>query len=260
MKNNTTPSYLDFLNRVKSYKSIDIATPGNILKSFPLVDISSLYPGAVFITDYVNNRYLYLAINSNKFLGYSDSFLLGEGPSFINSLLHPYDFKVYNEKIFPANIACLKKYADTDYKNLLFTVNCRLRDGKGKYCALRLCSSFISIADDGTPLLEISALSDISDYKSDVKIVHLIQKYNAQNKISLLNRKCYLPCVNQVLLTKREVDILRWVCEGFSSKQIADKLNISIYTINNHRKNMLRKSQCHNLTELLHNAVNEGLI
>jgi len=52
-------------------------------------------------------------------------------------------------------------------------------------------------------------------------------------------------------LTKREKEILSYVAEGLSSKQIALKLFISEYTVANHRKNMLAKLGAHSSAELV---------
>jgi len=56
------------------------------------------------------------------------------------------------------------------------------------------------------------------------------------------------------------MNVLQFICDGFSSKQIAEKLNISIHTINNHRKNMLGKTNCKNLSELVARASKTGIL
>ncbi len=43
-------------------------------------------------------------------------------------------------------------------------------------------------------------------------------------------------------LSERETDVLVLVAKGLSSKEIADKLNISIHTVNSHRKNITHKT------------------
>src|SRR5690606_29675156 len=64
----------------------------------------------------------------------------------------------------------------------------------------------------------------------------------------------------QKLFTKREEEILAEVIQGISSLQIAQKLNLSIYTVQTHRKNILKKSGCLNLTELVSKSIREGWI
>jgi DNA-binding NarL/FixJ family response regulator len=61
-------------------------------------------------------------------------------------------------------------------------------------------------------------------------------------------------------LTRREKEILQLLCEGHTSQEIADKLFLSYYTVDTHRKNMLQKFNVHN-TQLLMNVVRElGII
>lgn len=52
-------------------------------------------------------------------------------------------------------------------------------------------------------------------------------------------------------LTKREIEILKLIARGYDSKNIADKLFISINTVNNHRQNILRKTRTENTTQAL---------
>lgn len=62
------------------------------------------------------------------------------------------------------------------------------------------------------------------------------------------------------LFTKRETEILAEVIQGTSSLEIAQKFKLSIYTIQTHRKNILKKSGCANLTELLTKSIREGWV
>ena len=62
-------------------------------------------------------------------------------------------------------------------------------------------------------------------------------------------------------LSDRESEVLVLVAQGLCSKEIADKLNISIHTVNTHRKNITRKTGIKSVAGLavyamLHNMVN----
>lgn len=52
-------------------------------------------------------------------------------------------------------------------------------------------------------------------------------------------------------LTRREKSIISLIANGFSSQQIADKLFISIHTVNTHRKNIILKTDCRSFAKLL---------
>ena len=62
------------------------------------------------------------------------------------------------------------------------------------------------------------------------------------------------------LLTNREKEILLLIRQGFLSKEIAYKLNLSIYTVNNHRKNILAKLDANNVIEAINRVGDYGII
>jgi DNA-binding NarL/FixJ family response regulator len=62
------------------------------------------------------------------------------------------------------------------------------------------------------------------------------------------------------LLTAREREILHLLAEGKSNKDIAGFLNISLYTVETHRRNLHEKLNLHSLAELILYAVRQGII
>ncbi|MGK4566243.1 response regulator transcription factor [Flavobacterium sp. 3HN19-14] len=50
------------------------------------------------------------------------------------------------------------------------------------------------------------------------------------------------------------------ISEGFKTDAIAKKLFISPYTVKKHRGNILKKSNCKNMTELIRNSIIYGLV
>lgn len=61
-------------------------------------------------------------------------------------------------------------------------------------------------------------------------------------------------------LTDREREILQLVAESHSTKEIAAKLDISVKTVDNHRTNLMRKLNLHDVASLTRYAVEVGLI
>ena len=62
------------------------------------------------------------------------------------------------------------------------------------------------------------------------------------------------------LLTSREREILQLLAEGKTNKDVATDLNISLYTAETHRGNILQKLNLHNSAELVLYAVRKGII
>jgi len=61
-------------------------------------------------------------------------------------------------------------------------------------------------------------------------------------------------------LTEREREILKLVAESHSTKEIAQKLGISVKTVDNHRTNLMRKLDLHDVASLTRYSLEIGLI
>jgi len=106
---------------------------------------------------------------------------------------------------------------------------------------------------------------DITHYKTEASIVHTIErvttnKYGTVNELVFKKVHPVYEVEEKQFLSKRELEILRCVSEGLSSKQIAHKMRLSINTVNNHRRNMLAKIGCRTSSELIKYAIKHGLV
>ena len=62
------------------------------------------------------------------------------------------------------------------------------------------------------------------------------------------------------LLTEREREVLHLLAEGKSNKEAAAVLNLSPYTIDTHRTNLMQKLGLHNTAEIVLYAVRHAII
>jgi two-component system, NarL family, response regulator NreC len=62
------------------------------------------------------------------------------------------------------------------------------------------------------------------------------------------------------LLTQRERETLQLLAEGKSNKETAGILNVSHYTVETHRQNLMQKLGLHNTAEIVLYAVRKGII
>jgi two-component system response regulator NreC len=62
------------------------------------------------------------------------------------------------------------------------------------------------------------------------------------------------------LLTPREREILQLIVEGKSNKDVANLLNLSVYTVETHRSNIMEKLNLRGIPELILYAVRKGII
>jgi DNA-binding NarL/FixJ family response regulator len=86
-------------------------------------------------------------------------------------------------------------------------------------------------------------------------------------KVSRILQEDYMQVLTQQekedtfdLLTEREREILQLVAEGKSNKEIANSLNLSMYTVDTHRSHILRKLNLHTVPEVILYAVRKGII
>jgi DNA-binding NarL/FixJ family response regulator len=62
------------------------------------------------------------------------------------------------------------------------------------------------------------------------------------------------------LLTSREREVLQLIAEGQTNKEIATRLNLSVYTVEAHRGRIMEKLNLHSTGELVRFALRKGLI
>jgi len=65
---------------------------------------------------------------------------------------------------------------------------------------------------------------------------------------------------NGLRLTARQKQILQLLAEGKSSKEVAVALSISVKTAETHRANIMRRLDCHSVTELVRYAIRNHII
>jgi FixJ family two-component response regulator len=124
------------------------------------------------------------------------------------------------------------------------------------------------------PVIILSATGDVSTVVSTMKLgVHeFLQKpikseqLLSQTREALLIDAAFRAQAKRMesvqgrlaLLTEREHEVLRLLCEGKSSKQMSTVLNISVKTVAIHRWHMMKKLQVASATEAVHLAHNVG--
>ena len=61
-------------------------------------------------------------------------------------------------------------------------------------------------------------------------------------------------------LTKREREVVKLVAEGYKNKEVAEKLGISVKTVETHRFNVMNKLAFRNIAQLVRYAIQKGLV
>lgn len=94
-----------------------------------------------------------------------------------------------------------------------------------------------------------------------IKAVHEGSKYVSSEITEIILKPDLVPAQKTVVdLSKREIQILQLIAEGFTNKEIGEKIFISHRTVDKHRANMMSKIEAKNIAELVRYAMRNELI
>jgi DNA-binding NarL/FixJ family response regulator len=118
-------------------------------------------------------------------------------------------------------------------------------------------------------LLEIGAngfvekSASLSDLRKGIETVSNGGTYFGPEVAQLLRESMTNPKAGEAYLsnlTKRERQVLELIAKSFSTREIAAKLTISVKTAENHRTNLMRKLDLHDVASLTRYSINNGLV
>jgi DNA-binding CsgD family transcriptional regulator len=214
----------------------------------------------VFLIDYRSMGFPFMGTNVREILGHPLEAYDEGGLEF--SLHNNQDFAYLNREIFEDRAAFMADDPGEDLQKIRFSMGFRYRDAAGKFRHILQRHTLTELTDGANPGGILGFCWDMTAQSPRARIFHQIERFDAlrqQWETAVL--KEYFPEVEEgKLLSKRELEILKWALEGLPSKQIADRLYISIHTVNNHRKNMLRKTNSQNMVEVAQYAMRYGLL
>ncbi|HET7733511.1 MAG TPA: LuxR C-terminal-related transcriptional regulator [Paludibacter sp.] len=226
--------------------------------------LTSRFAPVTFLLDFTTRKYLYVESTCFDVMGYTAEFMLETGFDEFNSKWHPADFNVLNTEVFFDNFSFLKTLAFEDYYKYIISYNYRFKNPNNEYINLLQRFSYIPGIVSTEPAGIVGVAFDITHFKMDTTIIHTIEEVEATstgrvNKLVFKKVHPILDLQDEKLISKREKEILSLMAKGLSSKQIAAHVGISINTVNNHRKNMLSRTNCKSSSELMNYASKHGL-
>jgi DNA-binding CsgD family transcriptional regulator len=234
----------------KGAKSLDIYL--NYFRHFNV-----LQP-ATYVLDYSQKAYIHTNDKMSGITGYPNSYMIDGGLEFGLKLWHKEDLEVFSRKIILDNIGFIQSVPPEKHGDYIFSCNYRVRTKKGEYRNLLQQSVYLKSSASGLPLVTMGFLTDITEVRNDTKIIHMIECVNSADRkkgSEIVFKKTHFSKEKDAVLTVRELEIVKWICEGLSSRQIAEKLHRSVNTVNNHRRSILEKTGCRNVVDLIRYAI-----
>lgn len=84
--------------------------------------------------------------------------------------------------------------------------------------------------------------------------------YIAKNNATTSKCRIFGKSNEKIILTDREKEVIKLLCDGKTVKEIADILCVSPRTVDSHKYNVLQKLDFHNTAELVQFALKEGIL
>ncbi len=233
-------------------KNLDYSViPRHIASLQALSDVSN---SGVSIFDINKKQVIFFSPNFGKLLGYVPSEFEELNHQFFDSKIHPEE----KHQLALNGISILKMFnafSNDEKLNHKAVYEYRMLNSENNY--IRLVEQYQMLELDKTG--QVWLMFSIVDISPN-------QEENSPVKCQLLNFRTgnFIPFeTNQKAeldLTKRELEILKLVKQGYLSKEISDKLSISVHTVNTHRQRFLEKLGANNSFEAVIFASKYGLL
>ncbi|MCE4065840.1 helix-turn-helix transcriptional regulator [Chryseobacterium gleum] len=180
----------------------------------------------------------------------------------IIDLIHPDDLEFVMEAE-RMSIEKMKEIDGFDYQQELKTSYCfRMRTSKGNYELFHHQALHTYKDEDGRLLQAVNIHTNIEHITHQNSYVVLVSGINGREDFHQMQWTEHdrFPESVPVIFTRREVEIINCIAKGYSTGKISDLLNISEETVRTHRKNILRKSDCKNSSELIKKTFEWGYL
>lgn len=217
-----------------------------------------------FIFDYRTASVVYISPSVHNLLGYNYKDMLGDNSLFrFIDLMHPNDFKVYNEQIFPKEVGYLHDGPVEHAKDIIFSNTFRIKHANGNYKTLLVKKCYLLDEENQHPFNEFGILMDISALKKELSITHTIERFVKGREHSSFMKvvsEDYFPEMDAGILSAREKEILINLSLGIKRKDVGKMLFISDNTVANHIKTILRKTNTKNIRAAIAKCKMNGII
>lgn len=216
-----------------------------------------------YIVDYKTRKYsLMTGSILNTFEHEPNNFLEG-GLDYTASVFQKESLYVLSNKIFPDIANVFNQHQHSEHSSYVFETNIILLGKDKQPINILQRGSYLTDPITNLPTVSFGICQNITPFMKDTCMTQVITKFNrveGGSNYEHYSTNHYFANLEESAFTKKERETLLYLAEGLSSKQIADKMGISINTISNHRHNMLRKTNTKNTTELIVFAARNRII
>ena len=222
-----------------------------------LTKLDLIENSAISVFDLYKKEHVFVSSNYSKMLQYDLDQIDKLGNVYFDSNVHPDDFLTNLKN----GIQLLKysfKIPPDERKDYKLVSDYRVKNGSGNYIRIIEQQQMLELDSKGNIWLALSTVDISPDQDLSMGVKSSIFNFKTGKLIPFsvvsLNKQ------EEKLLSKREQQVLKLIKDGLPSKEIADKLFISIHTVNTHRQRILEKLNVSNSFEAIQYASGLGLL
>jgi DNA-binding CsgD family transcriptional regulator len=196
----------------------------------------------IFLWNVYTNRFIYMSDKLKVLSGLEPSqFMEENGVQFSFSRMHPNQV----EALLLFNQLAFKHFAENalyDSKKFVTCVNYLFKNGNNEYVQVLQRTIILEADENNNPSLCISFIHYVGHIKKYDSVGCIISTHD---KISIYDYDYENKCIKAPkTFSINEKKIIALLAEGCDTKSISQKLFISPHTVNTHRKNLIKKTNC----------------
>jgi DNA-binding CsgD family transcriptional regulator len=244
--------YADMLNHQSfdeaslDYSLLDIHIPF-------LTQLSQTGNSGITVFDLFKKQHVFASYNFSTLFGFDMEELKQNGNEYFDSRIHPEDYI----QILKLGISMFRfcfQLSPAEKKDYKMINEYRMRNAEDKYLRVIEQHQLLELDVKGNIWLALGII-DISPNQEEYSGVRSqILNFKTGRIVNLEKQD------SQIRLTKREKEILSLIKDGYMSKEISEKLSISLHTVNTHRQRILEKMNADNSLEAVKYASRLGLV
>lgn len=219
-----------------------------------LQTLTEISQSRAMIFDLNKKEVIFSSTNYGELLGYHPSVYKDGTHQFFESKIHP-DEKLTLALYGISSLKMFNSFSSSDKMSHKTIYEYRMLNAENKYVRLVEQYQILELDKTGQVWLMMGVADVSPSQEKDNPPKCQLLNYRTGNFIPLdIDQK------PQLELTNRELEILGLVRDGLLSKEISDKLSISVHTVNTHRQRFLEKLGANNSFEAVVFATKYGLL
>lgn len=218
-------------------------------------------PYCWFIPDNRLMKIVAVSDNIRQLTPFAKAEWVGNGPDFLVANTHPDDcYYLLSATALGAEIH--EKLAPENRGQVRVNIYCRMLDAQKNYrwTLVQYIAQYFN--EDGKIESTLCLMTDLSHFKMiQNPMMTVIDNNNKEYQYFkvTVSDKNMLP-ISLPRISKREQEILQLMVKGLNTPQLAATLNISYYTVENHKRNLRSKTATKTSVELLYFVMNNNLL